>query len=1606
MARRPSTMIFGNTLDDVDEEDEEYSDDESTSLMQEDTTAEGSHVKGWDVFENLPPEEDSGSNAEHKWIEVSMKIMKVLSYFVTFSMVLGCGVLAKGSLLLMASQIKPGKVTEYCNLELGPEKHFTSTIPEAEQVAWTWLLLIAVITPELGSFMRSIRICLFKFWDSPPLPYFLFVAGMETLNAIGTSLLVFTILPNLDSLRGAMLTNCVCFIPAILGFLSRNEDNQRESKGPSISKTDETQDKTASFEEFFNSEKSFLEVIRGLSRKGWIMYGVDFFAIFCQGMGLILWAFVEGIDNPRLWAIPFALLFISAGWWENYISKYSPFPFMKAISKVKDNLKTTRYFIYSFVSAWKIVVIFVVCLLSQHFNGMSVKNFFTKVEEGFSDHQVSVSQVQTVYNSQSGNLPDISAAVPIGESIGVNVSFLPPILVCIVQIVSAYFCYIFGKFACKICIQEFSFAFPVNLTVPVTVTVLTLLCTNKATDACYYHGTLPDYLFFDSPSMYMLTQYISEKHVWVWVFWLISQSWITIHIWAPKCDRVASTDKLFVIPLYSSVVLDQSLALNRRQDDQPDLLSEELDDFLETSDKPDSGRMTDNQVKASDCIPRIYACATMWHETREEMIEMLKSIMRLDADQSARHNAQQYFRVVDPDYYKLEIHVFFDDAYELTDDEDEEKVVNQFVKLLVATIDEAASHVHETHVKVRPPKKYPTPYGGRLVWVLPGKNKMIAHLKDKTKIRQKKRWSQVMYMYYLLGHRLIDLPMPTACKEMRAENTFILALDGDIDFQPQAVQLLVDLMKKNRNLGAACGRIHPVGSGPMVWYQKFEYAVGHWLQKATEHTIGSVLCSPGCFSLFRGKALMDDNVMRRYTTRAYEARHYVQYDQGEDRWLCTLLLQRGHHVEYSAASDAYTHCPEGFNEFYNQRRRWVPSTMANIFDLLGDYKRTVECNANISTLYIVYQMVLMAGTVLGPGTIFLMLVGAFVAAFKIDNWTSFYYNLIPIMIYMFVCFLCKSDVQLWTALLISTVYGLVMIAVLVGIMMQIAEDGPLAPSSLFLFIVASEFIVTAILHPKEIGCLPHGITYYITVPSMYLLLIIYSVFNMNNVSWGTREIISRRRRQEMEEEKKKKAEEALKNKGKKKSLLGFLGPAGGDDAGSMEFSFAGLFKCMLCTHKDDSKAEEKRSLLQITESLERLGKRMENIERCIDPRGMTSGRRRSVISSAGSNFLGTLAEEDANDVDDEISDRSDSGSMISEPKIERDDLVNPYWIEDPDLKNGDVEILSRDEMVFWKDLIDKYLYPIAESDDEKKKIANDLKQLRDKSVFAFFMLNAFFVVIVFLLQLHRDLLHVTWPLGVKNNITYVATAHEIIITKKYLQLEPIGLIFVFFFGIILIIQFVAMLIHRLGTFSHILASTELSCYCNKKVANVNDEEMSSKEAVSVIREFMRVKDSDRDLDYDSKKAKKERRMDRYNAGQRTTVEKLERKKSKQTHQSISLTSVLRERLNSIRPDTIESMSSRLSVRRSTLRGIQRAQSVIREETERRRSLTGGYPRRRSSQTGNSFSDISTMSLEENSEEKSFRNNLRNAQESPVFARRQTPRKSVQFKENADLGSDV
>ena len=71
-------------------------------------------TKGWDVFRVLPPEDTTGSLANQKVVELTVKIFKVVAYLLTFVIVLSAGVISKGTVLFMTSQLKPGKTTEYC----------------------------------------------------------------------------------------------------------------------------------------------------------------------------------------------------------------------------------------------------------------------------------------------------------------------------------------------------------------------------------------------------------------------------------------------------------------------------------------------------------------------------------------------------------------------------------------------------------------------------------------------------------------------------------------------------------------------------------------------------------------------------------------------------------------------------------------------------------------------------------------------------------------------------------------------------------------------------------------------------------------------------------------------------------------------------------------------------------------------------------------------------------------------------------------------------------------------------------------------------------------------------------------------------------------------------------------------------------------------------------------------------------------------------------------------------------------------------------------------------------------------------------------------------
>ena len=101
-----------------------------------------------------------------------------------------------------------------------------------------------------------------------------------------------------------------------------------------------------------------------------------------------------------------------------------------------------------------------------------------------------------------------------------------------------------------------------------------------------------------------------------------------------------------------------------------------------------------------------------------------------------------------------------------------------------------------------------------------------------------------------------------------------------------------------------------------------------------------------------------------------------------------------------------------------------------------------------------------------------------------------------------------------------------------------------------------------------------------------MLLIIYSFFNLNDVSWGTRENPS-----EPEKEADKKEDEKSKSKN---NLFNKIFQQNTDADGAFDFSFAGLFRCILCTHNKPNPAHAQ--ILQISNQLNDLSNKMSQLE--------------------------------------------------------------------------------------------------------------------------------------------------------------------------------------------------------------------------------------------------------------------------------------------------------------------------------------------------------------------------------------------------------------------------
>ncbi|CAC5389812.1 CHS1 [Mytilus coruscus] len=566
-------------------------------------------------------------------------------------------------------------------------------------------------------------------------------------------------------------------------------------------------------------------------------------------------------------------------------------------------------------------------------------------------------------------------------------------------------------------------------------------------------------------------------------------------------------------------------------------------------------------------VRRVFICTTMYQESQIEMDRLLASIKNVSVSKLLKRE-----NVV------LESHIFLDNGAD-------GQTIKQFGLQLLGLIEENLITQKNEGVMLY------TPYGIQLSWKINNEMPLFAHLKDISKVNAKKRWSQVMYMKYVLNYRssnfrksfenlsknssnasllsvdsmdltnekrkatqnnltVPDNKSKSLIKDNESEITsvetetttvpyveifigdtssienlsvknglsnsiytitdseqiyheefkfdcddYILATDADMTFVDTSIMDVLHMCESDPNVGAVCGRTRPKGVHihPIVWLQMFDYAKDFWIIKSSQNIIGTVMCCPGCFSMYKLNAVRE--VVDEYSGPVENMEDIFTKDNGEDRWMCTLLMLKGWKLRYSSNARNTTFCPEDTYEFMKQRRRWLLSDYANAVLVIRKLRALLSTNDAFSVLYALYLLQLFLIMLLYPGsTIVMLCLGLELAT----GAPLIVVTPVIVAIVFAYCLMLLSEVASTVQLIITKsliiVFGAGTVYIFVASTVIIFKD-----------LAKGSYIYGAMLYPTDIWILVTGVVYLFFIPFMNMILPLYAICNIVDQSWGTRD---------------------------------------------------------------------------------------------------------------------------------------------------------------------------------------------------------------------------------------------------------------------------------------------------------------------------------------------------------------------------------------------------------------------------------------------------------------------------------------------------------------------
>ncbi|KAI7884493.1 chitin synthase-domain-containing protein [Mucor mucedo] len=177
----------------------------------------------------------------------------------------------------------------------------------------------------------------------------------------------------------------------------------------------------------------------------------------------------------------------------------------------------------------------------------------------------------------------------------------------------------------------------------------------------------------------------------------------------------------------------------------------------------------------------------------------------------------------------------------------------------------------------------------------------------------------------------------------------VLMVDADTKVYPTSMRLLVNCMVNDNMIMGLCGetKIANKRDSWVTAIQVYEYFISHHLAKGFEAVFGGVTCLPGCFCMYRLKARKGDGdwvpiitkpeIVQEYSSNTIDTLHQKNLLLlGEDRFLTTLMLRNFpfRKMVFTPQAICKTVVPDEFAVLLSQRRRWINSTIHNLFELV------------------------------------------------------------------------------------------------------------------------------------------------------------------------------------------------------------------------------------------------------------------------------------------------------------------------------------------------------------------------------------------------------------------------------------------------------------------------------------------------------------------------------------------------------------------------------------------------------------------------------------------------------------------------------------------------